>query len=462
MVNISSLKGLTSDSCKVENGFLFAAFPGAKADGREFIDMAIEKGASVILAPMGTNVEGAELIEDENPRLKFAHMAAEFYAKQPENIVAVTGTNGKTSVVSFAEQLWAAAGYTASSIGTLKGNLTTPDPVALHEKLAELATNGVGHLALEASSHGLDQYRLDGVKLSAAGFTNLTRDHLDYHGDMAAYLKAKARLFADLLPDSGVAVLNADDEAFPKLKNICDTRNINVISYGYKGDDLTILKLEPKAHGQELELAVFGHEKTILLPLVGEFQAMNVLCALGLVFAKDIENKPLYLEALESLKGVSGRLQYVAGHPQNAAVYVDYAHTPDALEHVLDALRPHTKGQLVCMFGCGGDRDKGKRPQMGKVAHDLADIVIVTDDNPRSEDPAAIRAAVLEGAKGAQEIEGRRAAIQSAINALSDGDVLVIAGKGHETGQIFADRTEDFDDVREAENAILTLKSKGK
>jgi UDP-N-acetylmuramoyl-L-alanyl-D-glutamate--2,6-diaminopimelate ligase len=458
MIDISALKGLTQDSRAVKPGYLFAALPGVKADGRDFIPMAIERGATAILAAEGTQLpEGAKnvtLATDPNPRRAFARLTAEFYARQPEHTVAVTGTNGKTSVVTFAQQLWEAAGYKASSLGTLKGKMTTPDPVALHAELADLSTAGITHLAIEASSHGLDQCRLDGVNLSAAGFTNLSHDHLDYHKDMDTYFAAKARLFAALLEPGKTAVLNADSAHFERLEEICKARELKIVSYGHRGRDLKIISAKPAAHGQKLELGLFGAHRDITLPLVGEFQVMNALCALGLVVSGDPENKNLYIEALEKLKNVPGRLQLVPGHPKGAAIYVDYAHTPDALENILKALRPHTSGKLVCVFGCGGDRDKAKRPVMGAIANTYADSLIVTDDNPRSENPADIRAEILAATSGAQEIGDRREAIRKTIHALEAGDVLVIAGKGHEQGQIFATRTDHFDDVEEARAAI--------
>ncbi|MEM7651184.1 MAG: UDP-N-acetylmuramoyl-L-alanyl-D-glutamate--2,6-diaminopimelate ligase [Pseudomonadota bacterium] len=464
-MDIKALKGITQDSRAVKDGYLFAAFPGKKSDGRDFISAAIEHGACAVLGPEGTQLpagaKNIELITDENPRKVFAHMAAKFYGSQPEHMVAVTGTNGKTSVVTFVEQLWAASGYKASSMGTIKGNMTTPDPVALHAQLADLSAAGVTHLAMEASSHGLDQYRLDGVEIEAAGFTNLSHDHLDYHGSIDAYFEAKARLFSEILKpkndEEKWAVLNADSSEFGKLETLCLEHGVKVMSYGHKGKDLKILSIKPTANGQKLELGVLGTHRDITLPLVGEFQVMNALCALGLVIAKDPKNKAKYAQALEKIQGARGRLQHVAGHPKNAAVYVDYAHTPDALENVLKALRPHTEGKLVCVFGCGGDRDKAKRPVMGDVAHTHADEVIVTDDNPRSENPADIRAAILRTAQNAKEIGDRRRAIEHAILNLQERDVLVIAGKGHEQGQVFADRTDPFDDVEEAEKIIQQL-----
>ena len=455
MVDVSTLKGITQDSRQVKKGYLFAALPGSKADGRDYIEAAIAHGATAILAPEGTEIAGhgdVELLTDINPQHAFAVLAAEFYGRQPEHVVCVTGTNGKTSVVTFAEQLWAAVGYKATSIGTLKGKMTTPDPVTLHAELADLSSAGITHLAMEASSHGIHQHRMDGVKIEAAGFTNLTHDHLDYHKDMDAYFEAKARLFSEMLPDDGVAVLNADDVVFEKLKAKCEARGLKVLSYGQNGKDFKVLSIKPTAHGQVCELGVMGAHKDITLPLVGEFQLMNALCALGLVVAHDPSKKTQFLNALERLQGARGRVQLVPGHPKGA-VYVDYAHTPDALSHVLEALRPHTKGRLICAFGCGGDRDKAKRSVMGEVAARLSDLVVVTDDNPRSESPEDIRAAVPQ----AVEIGGRREAIRYGVGTLEDGDVFLIAGKGHEQGQIFKHRTEPFDDVEEAEIAIKSI-----
>lgn len=473
MVDFSQIKGITNDSRKVKPGYLFAALPGSQVDGRDYIEAAIAKGASAILTTslhghsQNESVQsnqnemdhthsqgeacndGVSYIYADNPRLKYAQIAAQFYGAQPSTCIAVTGTNGKTSVVSFAEQLWALSNIKGESLGTLKGNLTTPDAGALHEKLKNIAGNGITHLALEASSHGLDQYRLHGANLKAAGFTNLTRDHLDYHGDMNSYFAAKAKLFSEVLPEGGTAVLNADIEEFEELKNICHQRGQKVIAYGHKGSDLNILSRTATPHGQDVVLEMNGQGHEIHFPLVGEFQLMNALCAFALSGAED-------LKLLERLKPAKGRLENITGHP-NAGIYVDYAHTPDALETVLKALRPHTKNKLVCVFGCGGDRDTGKRPQMGAVASTLADTVIVTDDNPRSESPGAIRKDILAAAPNALEIAGRREAITQAIQNLKAGDVLVIAGKGHETGQIFADHTEDFDDVQEAQKAIQNL-----
>ncbi len=463
-LDIKSFSGLTQDSRAVKPGYLFAALPGSKADGSQYIGDAVKAGASAVLAGKGAKVPaGVRLIADDNPRRRFALMAAAFYGAQPDFIAAVTGTNGKTSTVHFARQLWEALGIKAASLGTLglhgggfdrAGSLTTPGTVELHADLAALSKAGVTHLAMEASSHGLDQYRLDGVKLRAAGFTNLTRDHLDYHADMAAYLAAKRRLFTDILPPGGIAILNADVKEYD---DVCPDKTRHVLSYGHHGKNLKILKREPAATGQQVHLEVMGQRFELMFPLAGEFQLMNALCALGLVMAEDAENASRtekLVRALEKLSGVPGRLQSVAGHPKGAGVYVDYAHTPDALENILNALRPHTQGKLVCLFGCGGNRDKGKRPLMGKVATELADRVIVTDDNPRKEDAVQIRAEIMAGAPGALEIPGRREAIFHAVSGLAKGDVLVIAGKGHEQGQIVGDTVHEFDDVKVAAQAI--------
>lgn len=469
MIDIASLKGLTSDSRKVQPGYLFAALPGAKTDGAAFIADAIRNGASYILAGPDTSLpedfknNAITLIHNNNPRREFARLAAEFYGGQPGTMVAVTGTNGKTSTAVFTQQIWEAMGYKAVSIGTLgirgagldrEGTHTTPDPAALHAQLAELSQSGITHAAMEASSHGLDQYRLDGVRLKAAGFTNLTRDHLDYHGTMEAYKAAKLRLFTEVLEPDGLAVLNADVPEFAEFNEAALKAGRRVFSYGRQGADLTILSAAPVAEGLAVSLEIAGQAHEFTLPLVGAFQLYNALCAMGLSMAAPETLIPV----LQTVQGVPGRMQAVAEHPRGAGVYVDYAHTPDALENVLKAARPHTSGRLVCLMGCGGDRDKGKRPVMGKAACDLADHVIVTDDNPRSEEPAAIRADVLAGCHGSfEEVGGRREAIRHAVAGLQAGDVLIIAGKGHEQGQIFKDHTEPFDDVLEARKAIEEL-----
>lgn len=466
------IKGLTQDSRQVKPGYLFAALAGTRADGTAYLQDAIRNGAVALLVPantaLPTEAAGLAIIESEEPRRALSLMAARFYGAQPDHVVAVTGTNGKTSTAHFTQQLWAMNSIKSASLGTIgvhgvgvsrEGSMTTPDPITLHAELASLAGMGITHLAMEASSHGLQQARLDGVRVSAAGFTNLTRDHLDYHATMDDYLSAKARLFETVLQPGGIAVLNADVESFDALSKICADRHITVWSYGFQGRDFKIVDRTPTPQGQMLSLEIFGKAHRLTLPLVGAFQAMNALCALGLIMAVDRNDQ--YIAGLEQLQGAPGRLQLISGHPANAAVYVDYAHTPDALSNILGALRPHTAGRLICLFGCGGDRDPGKRPLMGQIAANDADLVIVTDDNPRSEDAAKIREAVAAGAgPDARMIAGRRAAIECAIEDLKEGDVLVLAGKGHEQGQIFADRVEPFDDVEEARQAIKRLTGK--
>ncbi len=463
--------GLTSDSREVRPGYLFAALKGGRADGRDFIGEASSRGAAAILVPPGTAIPPAAraqagrplaVITDDNPRRRLALMAARYAGPQPDTIAAVTGTNGKTSVISFARQIWTRLGHKAASLGTLglaapgaeiQGALTTPDPVALHRSLADLKRSGVEHLALEASSHGLDQHRLDGVKLTAAAFTNLSRDHLDYHGTFEAYLAAKRRLFEAILPPGGVAVLNADVPEFGPLRELSEARRHRVASFGLKGADVTLTQLEPLGDGQKLTLALAGATFEARLGLVGAFQAMNALCALALVIACGAEAEPC-VAALEALEGVPGRMQLAARHPSGAPIYVDYGHTPDALAHVLRALRPHAKARLGVVFGCGGERDAGKRPEMGRIATELADLVYVTDDNPRGEDAAAIRRQILDAAPGAREIGDRAQAIAVAVNALDPGDLLVVAGKGHEQGQIVGTETIPFEDAATVRAAV--------
>ena len=464
------IAGLTCDSRKVSKGFLFAALPGNTADGRAFIGKAIDQGAGVILAPEGTTLpEGSDacLITDPNPRRRFSLLAAEFHDRQPAVIAAVTGTNGKTSTADFTRQMWTALGFQSASVGTLgiiapgwdnKGGLTTPDPESLHAALARLAGNGVDHACLEASSHGLTQFRLDGVRIKYGAFTNLTRDHLDYHGDMESYAQAKLRLFSDLLPADGTAVINADSPDAQRFIDAATKRGLAVLTYGAQGRDLVLTKAIPQAQGQHLALSILGRAFEINLPLAGTFQAGNVLAALGLVIASGAEPDRA-VATLGTLVGVPGRLQKVAVRASGAAVYVDYAHTPDALETVLNALRPHIAGtgRLVCLFGCGGDRDPGKRPMMGAIAARLADRVYVTDDNPRSENPGLIRRSILAACPDAIEIGERGRAIREAINDLRQGDVLVLAGKGHERGQIVGATTLPFDDAEEARRAVAEI-----
>jgi UDP-N-acetylmuramoyl-L-alanyl-D-glutamate--2,6-diaminopimelate ligase len=453
--------GLSADSRTVRPGFLFAALPGTRLDGRTFAAEAVARGAVAILTESTTGLATPQngvrpaILTDPNPHRRLALMAARFYGRQPRTIAAVTGTNGKTSVVHFTREIWTVLGRPAASMGTLglitprgrrSGALTTPDPVALHRDLAALAAEKIDHLSIEASSHGLHQFRLDGLSVGAAAFTNLTRDHLDYHGDMARYRAAKDRLFTALLAPGATAVLNADSNEFSRLAALCRDRGHPVLSYGTNpAADLRLLACKPDARSQLLLMNIFGERREQVLPLIGEFQAMNALAALGLVIATGTPSDRAS-EALTGLSGVPGRLQFVAER-DGGAIVVDYAHTPDALATVLSALRPHTRRRLNVLFGAGGDRDPGKRPLMGAVAARLADGVYVTDDNPRNEPPAEIRRAILAAAPDAIEIAGRRRAIEAAVADLAPGDILVIAGKGHETGQIVGGETYPFDDA---------------
>ncbi len=457
------IAGIAADSRAVKPGWLFAALPGTKADGSTFIADAVARGAVAVLGAPGLSVPaGIEFISTLNPRRDFARITARFYGTQPRIVAAVTGTNGKTSVATFARQIWGQLGLKAASLGTLglatphrerAGSLTTSDPVTLHRDLAELAAEGIDCVAMEASSHGLEQHRLDGVRVSAAAFTNLTRDHLDYHKTMAAYFTAKKRLFADVMAPGGTAVINADTPEVDELVALSRAAGHRVLRYGRNGSELKLEALVRKPHGQHLTLSVLGRRYEIDLPLVAEFQAMNALAALGLVLAQSSETDRA-VNALAHLDGVPGRLQRAAIRSNGAAVYVDYAHTPDALETILKALRPHTSKSLVVVFGCGGDRDAGKRPQMGAIAVTLADRAIVTDDNPRSEVAAMIRQQIMAAATGATEIGDRRAAIFAAVADLKEGDVLVVAGKGHEQGQIVGSTVLPFDDVAVAREAV--------
>ena len=461
--------GLSADSRKVGPGFLFAALPGGLLDGRSYIEQAVECGAVAVLAPTGTTLKPHDppvrLVTDANPRRRLSIMAARFYRRQPASVAAVTGTNGKTSTASFTEQIWRHSGHRSASLGTLglypsrpgaPASLTTPDPVELHRCLADLVEDGVDHLVVEASSHGLAQFRLDGVKITAAAFTNLSRDHLDYHGDMASYQAAKMRLFDELLAPGGTAVLNTDLPIFEELCGLCARRGIEILSFGVADSDLRLVTQEPTPDGQILLLDVLGRAHRVELPLVGTFQAPNVLAALGLAIATGLSPEA-GIEALARLKGVPGRMERVAQTPLGGQVFVDYAHTPDALETVLRAVAPHTEGRLCVVFGCGGDRDRGKRPIMGGIACRLASRVVVTDDNPRGEDPAAIRRDILAVAPEAEEISERGEAIANAMAALGPGDVLVIAGKGHESGQIVGDRILPFNDRDVARAAATRL-----
>jgi UDP-N-acetylmuramoyl-L-alanyl-D-glutamate--2,6-diaminopimelate ligase len=463
------ITGLTADSRQVLPGFLFAALKGAQTDGRRFAVEAVTKGAAAILTDDADALDLDDaarrrvvIIPDPNPQRRLALLASRFYPRRPATIAAVTGTNGKTSVAHFTREIWQALGDKSASLGTLgwiteaehrPGALTTPDPVALHRTLTELAARGVKCAAIEASSHGLAQYRLDGLSFAAAAFTNLTRDHLDYHGDMQAYRAAKERLFTELLAPAGVAILNADSLEFPRLGALVRGQGHKVVAYGESpAADLRLVSRTPRHDGQHVALELFGKPHAVELKLIGDFQAMNVLAALGLAIATG-GGASEAATALSALTTVPGRMQLV-GSVNGAAVFVDYAHTPDALATVLAAARPHAAGRLVVIFGAGGDRDRGKRPLMGQAAIRAADRVYVTDDNPRGEEPGAIRRAILDAAPGASEIGDRRAAIHEAVAALEPGDVLIIAGKGHETGQIIGRETLPFDDVAVAAGAI--------
>jgi UDP-N-acetylmuramoyl-L-alanyl-D-glutamate--2,6-diaminopimelate ligase len=458
--------GITADSRQVVPGDLFAALPGSRVDGRAFIADAVERGAVAVLAAQGTEwppgVPPRPLLLDPEPRQRLAQIAAAMAGPQPDTVVAVTGTNGKTSTVEFLRQIWAADGTAAASLGTLGviapgfdpgPGLTTPDPVTVAETLAGLARTGIARAALEASSHGLDQFRLDGVRLAAAGFTNLTRDHLDYHVSEAAYRTAKLRLFEDLVPTGAPVAVNADMDAttLAALRDIAARRGLDLRTVGAAGTAIRLLDTTPRPDGQILHVDFAGIRREVSLPLPGRFQADNALLAACLAEMLGTSDA---LDRLAALTGVRGRMELAARLANGAAVYVDYAHTPDALERLLTALRPHTAGRLLVVFGAGGDRDRGKRPLMGAAASRCADVVIVTDDNPRSEDPADIRAAVLAGARqvgtreiGALEIGDRAAAIAAALEQLGPGDVLAVAGKGHEQGQIIGGTVIPFDDV---------------
>ena len=453
-----AVTGLAVDSRAVKPGDLFFAIAGHKTDGARFIDAAIAAGAVAVAGdhpPQGAS--RVPFVVTENPRRALALAAAKFYPRQPATIAAVTGTSGKTSVAAFTRQIWQRLGHDSASIGTIGlispkrtvyGSLTTPDPIALHRQLDEIAREGVTHLAFEASSHGLDQYRLDGVRIQAGGFTNLSRDHMDYHPDVADYLAAKLRLFRDLIAADGAAVIAADHDCSQAVIDAARGRKLRIVTVGRNGDGagegIRLVTADIDGFAQKLTLEHRGERYSVRLPLVGQFQIENALVSAGLAIGTGSEPKAVFAE-LELLEGAKGRLERVAER-NGAPIFVDYAHKPDALAKALRALRPYAKRKLVVVFGAGGDRDAGKRPLMGAIATENADNVIVTDDNPRSENPEAIRAAILNAAKGAKEIGDRAEAIRTAIAALQPGDALLIAGKGHETGQIVGDRVLPFSD----------------
>lgn len=448
------IAALTLDSRQVVPGALFAAMPGAKADGARFVASAIAKGAVAVVVGEGVVVsvpDGVALLRAPNPRRAIALMAARFYPQQPEHIVAITGTNGKTSIAEFTRQICAFAGYKAASLGTIGvvkpsgavyGSLTTPDPITLHRTLDELAREGITHLAIEASSHGLDQHRLDGVRLTAAAFNNIGRDHLDYHPTVEAYLDAKLRLFRELMQPGQMAVINADGPGSAEARGMASRRGLSVRTTGASGHDIRLVKAERDGFEQMLTVGMGGQTYQLRLRLLGTYQATNALVAAALAIACGVAPDTA-MAALEHLDGVKGRLE-VVGHHNGGIAVVDYAHKPEALEAALDALRPFASGKIITVLGCGGDRDRGKRPVMGEIAARKSDVVIVTDDNPRTETPAAIRAEVLAGAKGAREIGDRAAAIAGGVRLLGAGDVLLVAGKGHESGQIVGSVTMPF------------------
>jgi UDP-N-acetylmuramoyl-L-alanyl-D-glutamate--2,6-diaminopimelate ligase len=454
----AEVTGIAVDSRSVKPGELFFALAGSKTDGARFIEQAIAAGAAAVAGdhpPPGDR--RVPFVTTSNPRRALALAAAKFYPRQPQTIVAVTGTSGKTSVTAFTRQIWQRLGHASASIGTIGlvspkrtvyGSLTTPDPIALHRQLDEIAREGVTHLAFEASSHGLDQYRLDGVRIAAGGFTNLSRDHMDYHPDVAHYLAAKLRLFRDLIASGGAAVISADHDCSLAVIEAARARSLRTLTVGSKGDGagegIGLIAADIDGFAQKLTLEHRGRRYAVRLPLVGEFQIENALVAAGLVIGTGSAPDQVFA-ALEHLEGAKGRLEQVGEH-NGAPIFVDYAHKPDALAKALQALRPYARRKLVVVFGAGGDRDAGKRPLMGAIAAENADSVIITDDNPRSENPDAIRSAILRAAKGASDIGDRAEAIRTAISGLQPGDALLIAGKGHEIGQIVGDRVLPFSD----------------
>jgi UDP-N-acetylmuramoyl-L-alanyl-D-glutamate--2,6-diaminopimelate ligase len=451
----SDVTGFALDHRKVARGSIFGAFKGAVFNGEDFIGQAVDRGAVAVVARPEVEVERVPLLADPEPRRLFADLASKFYAPYPETIVAVTGTNGKTSTVEMTRQIWRMLGHRSASIGTLgvttsddqvKTGLTTPDIVTFLHNMAGLKRMGITHVAYEASSHGLDQYRAEGVPLAAAAFTNFSRDHLDYHETMEAYFEAKMRLFDELLEPGKPAVIWTDDPKSGEVIERSRRRGHEVLTIGRNGETIRLLEQSPTPLGQTLMLEHGGKSYRLALPLIGAYQASNVLTAAGLVLAAGAKWDSIF-SAMQRVAPVRGRLERAVISRAGVPVYIDYAHTADALEAAIAALRPHVESRLITVFGAGGDRDQGKRPDMGAVATRMSDIVIVTDDNPRSEEPAAIRAAIMAGAPGATEVPGRREAIAEAIRIARDGDIVLVAGKGHETGQIIGDRVLPFDDA---------------
>ncbi|WP_028746291.1 UDP-N-acetylmuramoyl-L-alanyl-D-glutamate--2,6-diaminopimelate ligase [Rhizobium mesoamericanum] len=464
-VGALAVSGVSSDSRRIEPGMVFVAVAGAKADGAGFIADAAARGAVVAVAAHSIDAPIPVLVANDSRRF-LSIAASRFYGKQPETMVAVTGTAGKTSVASFTRQIWAYAGHRAAMIGTTGvvsptrneyGSLTTPDPVSLHKLLAELSNEGVTHASMEASSHGLDQGRLDGVKLAAAAFTNLGRDHMDYHPTVESYMAAKMRLFDTLLPKGAPAVIFADDAWSQQAVEAARGAGHDVRTVGRKGDYLTLKRVEHFRHKQVAEIHAGDEIFEVDIPLAGDFQVANALVAAGLAMSTGVPAK-VAMAALEKLQGASGRLELVGHTKDGALAYVDYAHKPDALSNVLESVRPFTTGRVIVVFGCGGDRDRGKRPIMGEIACRLADVVIVTDDNPRSEEPASIRSEIMAAADCATEVGDRAEAIRTAVGMLTSGDTLIVAGKGHEEGQTIGSVTLPFSDHAELRKALEELK----
>ena len=459
--------GITADSRKVEPGFMFVALPGLLFNGADFIEDAIDAGASAILSVPQAKLDSADVvwILDEFPGRIFPHIVSRFFKKQPDNIAAVTGTNGKTSVAFFTQQIWKQLGIKAASVGTLgiqsddyeqHTGLTTPDPIVIHKAMSELCERGVDHVVFEASSHGLDQRRLDGLNISAAAFTNLTHDHLDYHKTEEEYFNAKKRLFTEVLKPSKTAVLNIDSPLVRDVQKICEDRDHKIITVGHDDGDIRLLDQTTSSSGQDITVSYEKKLYDISLPLVGHFQAINALMAVGLVIGCG-GNAEKAFQALSYLRPVRGRMEQAGRHPSGARIYVDYAHTPDALEIVLHALKPHVRGKLSVVFGCGGDRDKAKRKIMGEIAENLADSIYVTDDNPRSEIPNVIRSEILAGCPSGVDAGDRLNAIEHAVSEMKSGDILLIAGKGHEQGQTIGDQVFEFDDVSAVRSAIALV-----
>lgn len=466
-----SINGISVDSRDVKPGYLFIAIPGTQTDGGTYITDAIKKGADVV-ATSSKNIEkyGADhtdtcFLEISDLR-RFASFAAKaYYSGQPKVNAAVTGTNGKTSVAEFTRQMWESLNKPSASLGTLglksktvnkEKYLTTPDAIYLHKILSEIESKGITNFIMEASSHGIDQHRLDGLNLNIAAFTNISPEHLDYHKTMAHYFDAKLSLFTKILPFKGTCILNADIPEFKKMKIACQPRKI--ISYGKKGYDIILKQVTPTQEGQKITIGVFGKDYTLNFPLFGTFQIYNALCALGIVIASDATVQDRAITALETLQGIPGRLELIGKTPNNASVFIDYAHTEDAMKNLLESLRHHTKGNLNIIFGGGGDRDQNTRKPRGTVCKELADKVYITDDNPRDENPANIRHQILEGCPNAQEIPDRDQAIQKAVADLSAGDILVVAGKGPEEGQVIKGETFPFSDKKSILQAIKDVK----